>query len=1316
MQKLIEYFLHRSIFVNLLTVILLVVGGYIAVTLNREAFPNIDFDLVVVTTVYPGASPQEVEKLLTIPLEESIKEVDGIEEYRSSSIESRSSISIKIDPDVEDTQKVVDDVRSAVDRTEDLPEDSEKSILTEPSTSRQPIIQWSLARPVKNSADYDELRTQAERLENEFLAMSEVARIQRRGWLDREIFVDVDPDLLAGYYIDTNSIRQALAERNVNLPGGDINLGKREVIIRTVGEFEQADEISRLYIRSNEVGANVQLRDVARVREGFEEADNLESTAGVAAIGLTVVKRQSADIITTANKTKRIVMDFAPQLAVIRTPYPGRDAKTVGEKITVPLEQYIEEHFEHPTGFLMFRSEALVSRVDSSHQNGISEIRLTLNPDYIADEDLDDRQEIFAGMFEELKAELESSRDVLPDDAGDFSIQYLSQPDTILPRDVNDISYLVKRRLGVLVTNGITGLILVIGSLFLFMGWRTSVMVAMGIPISFGITFMAMSYLGVTMNLIAMFSLVIVIGIVVDDAIIVSENIYRYMEEGFDFFEAASKGAAEVFAPVLATISTTIAAFAPMMFMTGIFGKFVYTIPLVIILALVASLLECFTILPSHVYDMNKLFPVKKKENEEEGTHWFQGIRDNWYRPALRWSVHHRWIFILAMIFMMFGSITLNAVFGSFKLFPSAIDALYVKVSLPSGLTLEQTDRYLRAVGREVEKLPDTELDTYIARAGIQQKEGNDPFIKRGGNYGMLTIYLHPELDRDLSADEVIEQLRVRTEWLLGPEAMRAKKERDQPVILAALEAGDLETAFKLTAVVYDIPPEFADLRAEALPVSIDWMAGPDGIRHQRGKVQERIFDTLDDQKLKEAVQLLVSQPAVAAVTRTYESRGALGLEYEKLGGGPPVGKDIAVEITGEDLSVLEQIAEEYKEVVRSVDGVEDVDDDFLAGKEEIRLRIDEERASQVGISILQIAAAVNSAFEGAVATSIKRPEEEVDIRVRFAERFRNDRESLKKIYVTNRAGNLIPVSSLARFEEAVGLTVINHIDGKRLITVTANVNEKITTSVAANAEIARLSGSLAAKHPNYKIAFGGQNKDTEESLASLGRAFVVAVFVIFMILASLFRSLIQPAIVLLAVPFSLIGVILAFLFHGEPFSFLAFMGIIGLSGVVVNDSIVLVDFANRIRETRPELSNKEVAVEAASVRLRAVLLTTLTTVAGLLPTAYGIGGYDPFLVPMALSFAWGLAFSTVLTLGLVPIFYSLSLDSKDGLRRLWQNFANRSERGDAELSVRGAVAMNDRFDGATMRDAEYGLSEEYQVHTETPGKAKRKGRGRTKQ
>jgi multidrug efflux pump subunit AcrB len=375
-------------------------------------------------------------------------------------------------------------------------------------------------------------------------------------------------------------------------------------------------------------------------------------------------------------------------------------------------------------------------------------------------------------------------------------------------------------------------------------------------------------------------------------------------------------------------------------------------------------------------------------------------------------------------------------------------------------------------------------------------------------------------------------------------------------------------------------------------------------------------------------------------------------IEIQKMGGGPPVGKDIAVEITGKSLAELEKVAEEFKGLLSQVAGVEDIDDDFLDGKPEIRLRVNEERASRAGLSVFQVAQAVNTAYQGTVATSITRPEEEVDIRVRFIDEYRNNPNSLNQIFVNNQRGNLIPVSTIASFERATGISVVNHIDGTRLITVTANVDENTTTAVAATAQIRELARDLPAKYPGYKIVYSGQNKDVQESLRSLARAFGVAVFIIFMILASLFRSLIMPAVVLTAIPFALIGVIVAFFLHGEPLSFMAILGIIGLGGVVVNDSIVLVDFANRIRDARPELSNREVAVEAGAMRLRAVILTSITTVAGLLPTAYGIGGYDPFIVPMALAFAWGLLFATILTLVLIPLLYSQVLD--------WKDFVNR--------------------------------------------------------
>ena len=1210
MRALVAYFLHRSIFVNLLTVIVIGVGAYVAATMNREVFPNIDFEIVIITTVYPGASPQEVEKLVTIPIEETLQEVDGIKEYRSSSIEGRSTITVRIDSDVDDGQKVVDDVRSAVDRTDDLPLEIEKPVLSQINTVQYPVIQWAVSAKTGpgETVDYNALRAYAGRLETEFLAMDAVARVDRRGWLNREIYVEVNPTAMNRYYLDAASVTRSLGVRNINLPGGDINVGNREIIVRTVGEFETADEISRLHVRSNDAGENVQLRDFARVTEGFEEPQYLESTDNARSIGLTVIKRQSADILGTVRDTRRIVLDFATRELILRVPCAGCSGEDAAQTIGEPLRKWIEANLSAPTGMFWFRREGRVRSVQPGEpEAGRAEVRIRLNPDYIYDSELKRPELVFAAMDADLRGEIAAALKTgavkLPAGAGPIEMESRSGPEDVSITDFNDISYIVQTRLGVLIGNGLTGLLLVLITLFLFMGWRTAVMVALGIPVAFGIAFIGLSYMGMTLNMVSMLSLVIVVGIVVDDAIIVSENIYRYVEEGMDYYEAAAQGTTEVIAPVMATVTTTIAAFAPMLYVSGIFGKFVFTIPVVIILVLVASTLECIFILPSHVYDMNRLFPGGGPA--QEGGRWFIVLRDRFYRPALNWVLNRRWIFVTGLIVLLGVTGLIQAKFGKFKLFPTAVDSIYIKVELESGASKEETERYLYEIGRDVAELPDTELDTFVSRSGIQKIEGNDPYQKRGSNYGMLLVYLHPSTERTWTSERVIEFLRRRTEWMLTPEAIRRKRAGDQQEILSLLETG------KFAQAVHAM-------------IALDARSGAD----------------------------YAGDPARALAPDRELAGGLHALEIQKMAGGPPVGKDIAVEITGQRLDELEKIAEEFKALLAQVKGVEDVDDDFLEGKQEIRLRINEERASRAGLSVFQIAQAVNTAYQGAVATSIKRPDEEVDIRVRFSDEYRNDPSSLNQISVSNALGNLVAVNSMASFERATGTTVINHIDGKRLITVTANVDEAVSTAVAATASIRELARDLPGRYPGYKIVFSGQNKDTQESLRSLGRAFGVAVLVIFMILASLFRSLVMPAIVLMSIPFALIGVVLAFFFHGEPMSFMAVLGIIGLAGVVVNDSIVLVDFANSIREARPELSNREVALEAGVMRLRAVILTSVTTVAGLLPTAYGIGGYDPFIVPMALAFAWGLLFATILTLGLIPILYSQVLDCKDLVRR----------------------------------------------------------------
>jgi len=1046
MLAIIEFFLRRSIFGNILTVILIGWGIYVGLTINREALPNIDFDIVLVTTVFPGASPEEVEKLITNPIEDQLKSVEGIKEIRSSSIENRSGITVIIDPDTKNPRKVVQDIRSAVDRVTDLPADVDKPLVLEITSSLTPVIEVSLFAD-ENKIDYRTLREQAEILENALKQIDGVARIDRRGWLNREYIVKLDPIKIKNNYVGIEQILAGLKQRNINFPGGEVIINGASQVLRTVGELLEPQDIENFFIRSNELGQGIRIRDVGKVVDGFEEPLYIYRTNGKIAIDLIVLKKEKGDIIRVVEEVKKVANNYKQKL-----------------------------------------------------------------------------------------------------------------PEGIEVEFINDLSYYVKRRLNVLFNNAIGGFILVVGALFFFMGWRTALMVALAIPVSLGAALIIFNALGVTLNLISMVGMIIVVGILVDDAIVVSENFYRYLEEGYSTLEAAIKGTSEVVAPVFASVITTIVSFAPLLFVTGIFGKFLFTIPLVVIITLSASLFESFFILPSHLYDINK---YASHENEIKGeSGYFYRFRKKIYEPALAWVINHRWQTLIALVVLFITSIVLQVTVGKFKLFTGAIEAFIIKMKADPSTPLEDMDRFNQYISKYVETLPKEEIENFRTATGIVQQNPTDPFTKRGSNYAMAIIYLTPENKRKRSGEEIVNQVREEISWLLDA------KFKDNANL-------------KQNPYKPKIFPEFMNLS---------------------GKLEN--------------------------------------LQVDLIRGHPPTGKPVAIEIRGKDYDVLEKIGEEFKERLAKIKGVQNIDDDHELGKKEIHLKIDELTAAITGVSVENIALAVNTAFRGTAPTTIKKGTEEIDVRVRFDDSYHKNIQTINHIYVLNTMGQLIPIKPLVKFETKQGYVALNHIDADRSLIVLADIDEKTTTSAQVNKEIQKFMNQIIEKYPGYTVKLGGENKDTEESLESLRKALIVGVLVNFLILSSLFGSILLPFTILMTIPFAIIGVILAFIAHGQPISFLALVGFVGLSGVIVNGAIVMIDFAQSLRKNNPNMSIEEVALKAGSMRLRAVILTTLTTVLGLLPTAYGIGGRDPFLVPLALAFAWGLMFSTLLTLFIIPVLY----------------------------------------------------------------------------
>lgn len=1020
-MRLAEFSVKNSLFVNMLSVFVILAGLFSLMNMQREAFPNVSFDVVQITATYRGATADQVEKFITSPIEKEVRGVSGIKEIYSVSYDGSSIITIKLDPDYKGKDRAVNDIEDAVNKVTDLPQNVERPVVYEIEMREHPIIHISLSGNMPEA----KLQEYAEGLEDQILDIDGVSRVERGGFRNKQIWVEVDPDKLKDYYVSMEEVMEALDKRNVTVAGGKLRTQTDEYNIRTSGEFFIPEEVEEVIIRANDAGNILRIKDIAKVRYDFEDEDVITRANGTRAIDLTVIKKEKGDAITVVSEIKGIIENFK---------------KSAGPKLRVSL--------------------------------------------------------------------------------------------------IQDLSYYIKRRLNVLKSNGIFGFILVVTVLFVFLTPRAATFTALGLPIAFFATFSVMNYLGMSINMMTMFGLVMVLGLLVDDSIIISENVYRYTEEGFSPKEAAVKGTSQVMLPVLSTVLTTIAAFSPLMFMSGLIGKFVKVIPQVVIIALTASLLEAFIILPSHLADFLK--PITEKGFRSQEKKWFSWLRAK-YSSLLNRALDVRYL-VIAVTFIIFVlTILIAIILIPFRLFSGrGVEQFMVRAEAPLGTSLKKTSMMMEPVEKLIEGISDEELDAYTTQIGLATEErGYDPNMKKGPQHAQITVFLTPAQHKKRTSEEIANSLRPKLKEIEG-------------------------------------------------------VSG---------------FDKVYISTFKE---------------------------------GPPTGKAVEVKIRGDKFEILNEISSKVTDFLRNTPGVFDVNSNYGFGKLELKVNIDEDRAKEAGLSISRIAATVRNAFGGGVATKVRRSkaEKEIEVLVRFPEEDRRNIESFKKLLVPNINGKLIPLDKVARLEYGKGITDIHHLDGKRAITVTAEVDSKRITPLKVAGMLSEKFKDIPHQFIGYILKFGGEQKETRDSLISLFKAFVLAFLLIFIILTTQFRSLVQPFVVMLSIPFGIIGVIVAFLLHREPFSFLGILGVIGLSGVVVNDSIVLMDFVNHLRTNG--MARRESIIRAGILRLRPVLLTTITTVFGLMPCVYGIGGFDPFVRPMALAISWGLLFATALTLIVIPCAYAV--------------------------------------------------------------------------
>jgi multidrug efflux pump len=1019
-----QYALKRQVTVLALLVLIVVAGVYCYLTLPRESFPDITIPYVFVTTTYEGVAPEDMEELITIPIERKLKGIDDVEEIRSTSAEGLSTVAIKFLPKV-DIDDALQKVRDKVDQAKnDLPAELEDDpVIKEVNFSDMPVIRVVLSGPLS----LRRLQNLAEDIQDRIESIAGVLEARLSGGLEREIHVEFDLDRVGAYNVPFSSIVSSVTNSNVNMPSGSMDIGEGKYLVRVPEDFQHPSEIYSIvaFVRD---GKPVYLRDVATIQDAFKDPLTRSRINQGKSVTIAVLKRSGENIVRVTDEVKRVINEMRPELPQ------------------------------------------------------------TLKIDLTADQS-------------------------------------------------NDVRLMVSD----LENNIISGLILVLAVIFVFIGGQSAIFVALAIPYSMFITFILLTGFNITLNMVVLFSLILALGMLVDNGIVIVENIYRHMQQGATRQEAAAVGTDQVAWPVITSTLTTLGAFAPMLFWPGIMGEFMGFLPQTLIMALSASLFVALIINPvlSARYQKVKITAPTLNTTEKEP------LIKRFYLSILKWSLRHR-LMVIASAVILLVSATLGYVFfgKGVEFFPETEPRrAYVNIKAPEGTNLDTSDKLVAQIEKIV--APYEDIRYIISNIGAV---GGDPFSHGG-------------------------------------------------------------TGTHISRVVLD----FKDF-------------------HERSRPSSEI--------IKEVRQEILNTVYGADI------------QVEKEEEGPPTGPPINIEISGEDILLLGELAAHARRIIKDIPGLVDLKDNFVRGKPEIRVRVDKEKAALMGLDTYTIAYTVKSAINGVKAGVYREGKDEYDIIARLPENDRNSIKSLKRITVSGPQGEPIPLTSLATVSLGSGIGAIMRLDQKRVVTISGDVSGRLANDVIKEIKT-RLSQKMDWPR-GYRYRFTGEQQEQAKAQAFLSKAFFACIAIILLILFTQFNSFITPLIIMASVLFSLIGVFIGLLATGTAFGIIMTgIGVISLAGVVVNNAIVLIDYINQLMERG--MGSTEALLRAGSVRFRPVMLTAITTILGLVPMATGVsfdfrkmaldigGESSQWWGPMAVAVIFGLGFATLLTLILVPVLCSLA-------------------------------------------------------------------------
>ena len=1022
---------RRPIGVTVLCVAVCILGWIAVTRLPVDLLPEVDFPRISIVTSYEGVGPEEMENLLTRPIEQAVSTIDGVTEITGESAEGLSRVQLQFNWGT-NLDTAVNDVRAQLDRLRArLPEDADQPTVLKFDISSTPVATLGLS----GTGDPRRLRYLADELLTRRLERLEgIASVEVNGGRVREIRVELDMARLVALGVSGDQVVRALSNDNRNVAAGDMAESGREVLVRTMGELNDVAEIENVLVtRSGRVtnpsdfangpGRPVYVRDVATVTDAFQEIKSEQWVDGQPGIVMRVSKQSGANTVEVVERLKE-------ELAKINAEYEGR-ARVI---IVHDSAQYIESSITN------VRESAIV------------------------------------GALLAVIVLLAFLRDV-----------------------------------------------------------RATFVITLVIPFSILATFALMFFSGYSLNLISFGGLALGIGNLLDNAIVILENIYRKHEGGMPARQASVEGAREVTGPMLAGTLTTIAVFAPVVFMEGFAGVFFAELAMVVVFSQACSLIVAVTLVPMLASRM--LTHQKRETVFSRMAAWLERrfvTMDNAYVSTLRGALSARWLTIAASVVLLAGAYRLVDVV-QVELMPETDEGVVdLDFELPVGTPVERTRDVVKQIEARIhETVKPEEILNIVSSAGP-----DNPYRPGGGHEGEVEVTLVPVSQRERGSAELVEVIR------------------------------------KAASGIPDIKVRIRQRTTNPLQ------------RFMRGSTGERLV----------------------------------------------------VELRGHDLETAARLAKRVETEMKSVDGIADVRIEREEGLEERTVSIDTERAADLGLTRDDVARTLETYVLGRVATRLREGGDEYDIRVMLREQDRAQTAQLASLPIMTARG-VVPLSSVAELGVRRGPASIQREGQERVLALVGGLGERPLSAVIEDLEVRLAAIELPQ---GFSIEIGGEAREQDKTFAGLKIGVVLAILLVFAVMAVQFESLRYPLLVMSAVPFGFVGVVVALALTGTTFSLNAFLGSIVLVGIAVNNAIVLVDAANQLRHEEG-LDATSAIIEAGRRRLRPILMTTATTVLGMLPIALAIGEGAEIQAPLARVVLGGLTVSALITLVLLPALYVLT-------------------------------------------------------------------------